>query len=188
MRQGGRLIWGPASWRPVWRRSSAYPWWWSTSRAQTARSLPRPGAGQAGRLYLREHQFPVSITGYLDPARKATYNRKSFELLALHVIDPNSLPSGQQSLQDREGRRRGRQGESQDGHDIDAGMQNDEQIGILQLQKMTGAAVRAGQFHPGTAPSVVALLGGKIEVHCGQRGGPARRSQERGCPGPGGHG
>src|SRR5512133_1706148 len=33
--------------------------------------------------------FPVTITGYLDPARKATYNRKSFEPLALHVNDPN---------------------------------------------------------------------------------------------------
>ena len=32
--------------------------------------------------------FPSSIISYLDPARKATYSRKSFEVLALHVIDP----------------------------------------------------------------------------------------------------
>jgi len=35
--------------------------------------------------------FPSSIISYLDPARKATYTRKSFEVLALHVIDPGLI-------------------------------------------------------------------------------------------------
>ena len=40
-------------------------------------------------------------------------------------------------------------------------------IGIVQLQKMTGAEFAQVSFTQGTAPSLVALLGGKIDVHCG---------------------
>ena len=50
--------------------------------------------------------FPVTITGYLDPTRKATYNRKSFEPLAMHVVDPNLFAvTDQKSLQNPEGPR-----------------------------------------------------------------------------------
>jgi tripartite-type tricarboxylate transporter receptor subunit TctC len=111
--------------------------------------------------------FPVTITGYLDPTRKATYNRKSFEPLAMHVNDPNIFAvltkSPYKTVKDlvEAGKAKPKT------ITVSSGMRNDEQIGIVQLEKMTGAQFAQVSFTQGTAPSVVALLGGKIEVHCG---------------------
>lgn len=111
--------------------------------------------------------FPVTITGYLDPARKATYNRKSFEPLAMHVNDPNIFAvltkSPYKTLKDLVEAAKAKP----KAITVSSGMRNDEQIGIVQLEKMTGAQFAQVSFTQGTAPSVVALLGGKIEVHCG---------------------
>jgi len=111
--------------------------------------------------------FPVTITGYLDPTRKATYNRKSFEPLALHVNDPNIFAvlakSPYKTVKDLVEAAKAKPKTIT----VSSGMRNDEQIGIVQLQKMTGAEFAQVSFTQGTAPSVVALLGGKIEVHCG---------------------
>ncbi len=111
--------------------------------------------------------FPVTITGYLDPARKATYNRKSFEPLALHVNDPNIFAvlakSPYKTVKDLVEAAKAKPKTIT----VSSGMRNDEQIGIVQLQKLTGAEFAQVSFTQGTAPSVVALLGGKIEVHCG---------------------
>ena len=115
--------------------------------------------------------FPSSIVSYLDPGRKATYSRKSFEVLALHVIDPALIAvkadSPFKTLKDL----------------IDAavanpkkvkisttGIQSDEAFGILQLQKMTGAKFAMVHFAQGIAPSVMALLGGKTDAFCGNVG------------------
>lgn len=35
--------------------------------------------------------FPSAVVTYLDSARKATYSRKNFEPLTLHVIDPGLI-------------------------------------------------------------------------------------------------
>jgi len=111
--------------------------------------------------------FPVTITGYLDPTRKTTYNRKSFEPLAMHVNDPNIFAvlakSPYKTLKDLVDAAKAKPKTIT----VSSGMRNDEQIGIVQLQKMTGAEFAQVSFTQGTAPSVVALLGGKIEVHCG---------------------
>ncbi len=111
--------------------------------------------------------FPVTITGYLDPARKATYNRKSFEPLALHVNDPNIFAvlakSPYKTVKDLVEAAKAKPKTIT----VSSGMRNDEQIGIVQLQKMSGAEFAQVSFTQGTAPSVVALLGGKIDVHCG---------------------
>jgi len=111
--------------------------------------------------------FPVTITGYLDPARKATYNRKSFEPLAMHVNDPNIFAvlakSPYKTLKDLVEAAKAKPKTVT----VSSGMRNDEQIGIVQLQKMSGAEFAQVSFTQGTAPSLVALLGGKIEVHCG---------------------
>ena len=111
--------------------------------------------------------FPVTITGYLDPKRKATYNRKSFEPLALHVNDPNIFAvlskSPYKTVKDLVEAAKAKPKTVT----VSSGMRNDEQIGIVQLQKLTGAEFAQVSFTQGTAPSVVALLGGKIEVHCG---------------------
>jgi tripartite-type tricarboxylate transporter receptor subunit TctC len=111
--------------------------------------------------------FPVTITGYLDPTRKATYNRKSFEPLAMHVNDPNIFAvltkSPYKTVKDLVEAAKAKPKTIT----ISSGMRNDEQIGIVQLQKMTGAEFAQVSFTQGTAPSLVALLGGKIDVHCG---------------------
>lgn len=111
--------------------------------------------------------FPVTITGYLDPTRKATYNRKSFDPLAMHVNDPNIFAvltkSPYKTVKDLVEAAKAKPKTIT----ISSGMRNDEQIGIVQLQKMTGAEFAQVSFTQGTAPSLVALLGGKIDVHCG---------------------
>jgi tripartite-type tricarboxylate transporter receptor subunit TctC len=141
----------------------------------------KPGAGgQIGYTALAQarpdgytigsNNFPSSVSSYLDTDRKAVYNRKSFQLLALHVVDPGLIAvktdSPFKSLKDV----------------IDAakaapkklritttGIQADEHFGILQLQKMSGAQFAMVHF-TGGAPSLTAVLGGKIELYCGNVG------------------
>jgi tripartite-type tricarboxylate transporter receptor subunit TctC len=111
--------------------------------------------------------FPVTITGYLDPTRKAAYNRKSFEPLAMHVVDPNLFAvltkSPYKTVKDLVEAAKAKPKTIT----VSSGMRNDEQIGIVQLEKLTGAQFAQVSFTQGTAPSLVALLGGKIDVHCG---------------------
>jgi tripartite-type tricarboxylate transporter receptor subunit TctC len=111
--------------------------------------------------------FPVTVTGYLDPDRKAVYNRKSFEPLAMQVNDPNlfavKTTSPYKNLKDLVEAAKAKPKTIT----ISSGMMNDEQIGIVRLQKMTGAQFAQVSFTQGTAPSLVALLGGKIDVYCG---------------------
>jgi tripartite-type tricarboxylate transporter receptor subunit TctC len=111
--------------------------------------------------------FPVTITSYLDPTRKATYNRKSFEPLAMQVIDANIFAvmaaSPYKTLKDLVEAAKAKPNTIT----ISSGIKSDEQTGIVRLQEMTGAQFVQVSFTQGTAPSLVALLGGKIDVHCG---------------------
>jgi tripartite-type tricarboxylate transporter receptor subunit TctC len=141
----------------------------------------KPGAGgQIGYTALTQARpdgytfgstnFPSSVSSYLDPDRKAVYSRKSFQLLALHVVDPGLIAvkadSPFKSLKEV----------------IDAakaapkkirinttGIQSDEHFAILKLQKMTGAQFAIVHF-TGGAPALTAVLGGKIEIYCGNVG------------------
>jgi tripartite-type tricarboxylate transporter receptor subunit TctC len=149
----------------------------------------KPGAGgQIGYTALSQAKpdgytigstnFPSAISSYLDPNRKATYNRQSFELLALHVVDPGIIAvkadSPFKTLQDV----------------IDAakaapkklrvnttGIQTDEHFATLWLEQLTGAQL-ARVHMKGSAPSVTAVLGGKIEIYCGNVGDPQVRGSE----------
>src|SRR5512135_2985844 len=58
----------------------------SSQIAYTALTQAKPDGYTIGNT-----NFPSAVVSYLDPARKATYTRKSFELLALHVIDPGVI-------------------------------------------------------------------------------------------------
>ena len=115
--------------------------------------------------------FPSAVVSYLDPARKATYTRKSFDLLALHVIDPGlfavKADSPFKTLKDV----------------VDAakanpkkvristtGIQSDEAFAILQFQKMTGTQFAMVHFAQGVASAMTAFLGGKIDVLCANVG------------------
>ncbi len=134
--------------------------------AYTALTQAKPDGYTIGNT-----NFPSSVVSYLDPARKATYNRKSFDLLALHVLDPALFAvrpnSPFKSLKDV----------------IDAakasprkiristtGIQSDEAIAIVQLQKMTGALFAQVHFSQGVASAMTAFLGGKIDVLCANVG------------------
>ncbi len=142
----------------------------------------KPGAGgQIGYTALTQAKpdgytigttnFPSAAVSYLDPVRKATYSRKNFALLALHVIDPGVFAvraaSPFKTLKEV----------------FDAakanpkkvtisttGVQSDEHFAILQLQKMTGAQFAMVHFSQGSAPAITAVLGGKIDVFCGNVG------------------
>lgn len=107
---------------------------------------------------------PAAIMSYLDPERKATYNRKSFRQVAaqytLPVVISVRSDSPYKSLKEL----------------IEAAKANPEKIkigttglvatphvGILQLQEKTGAKFAVVHFDGG-APQVTALLGGHIDV------------------------
>jgi tripartite-type tricarboxylate transporter receptor subunit TctC len=115
--------------------------------------------------------FPSSIISYLDPARKAAYSRKSFEVLALHVIDPGLIAvktdSPFKTLKDVI---EAAKANPKKVKISTTGIQSDEAFGILQLQKMTGTQFAMVHFAQGIAPSVIALMGGKIDVFCGNVG------------------
>ena len=134
--------------------------------AYTALTQAKPDGYTIGNT-----NFPSSVVSYLDPARKATYTRKSFELLALHVIDPAlfavKADSPFKTLKDV----------------VDAakanpkkvkisttGIQSDEAFAILQFQKMTGAQFAMVHFAQGVASAMTAFLGGKIDVLCANVG------------------
>ncbi len=115
--------------------------------------------------------FPSVIVSYLDPSRKATYTRKDFELLALHVIDPGLFAvkkdSPYKTLKDVI---EAAKANPKKIRVSTTGIQSDETFGILQLQKMTGAQFALVHFAQGNAASMTAFLGGKIELYCGNVG------------------
>lgn len=115
--------------------------------------------------------YPSAVVSYLDPERKATYSRKDFQLLGLHVVDPGVVAVRKDSpfktLKDV----------------IDAakanpkkvtitttGIQSDEHFALLQLQKLTGAQFAFVHFAEGSAPAITAVLGGKVDAFCGNVG------------------
>lgn len=115
--------------------------------------------------------FPSSVVTYLDPARQASYTRKSFEVLALHVIDPGLFAvraiSPFKTLKDvvEAARTNPRKVLIST-----TGIQSDEAFGILQFQKMTGVQFAQVHFSQGIAQAMTAFLGGKIDVFCGNVG------------------
>lgn len=126
--------------------------------------------------------FPVTITGYLDPVRKATYSRKSFEPIAMHVKDVNvwavKSTSPYKTLKDLLEAAKAKPNTIT----IASGMMNEEQMSILRMQKMTGAQFVQVSFTQGQTAAMLALLGGKIDVHVGHTAetiGPAKNGEVR---------
>jgi tripartite-type tricarboxylate transporter receptor subunit TctC len=115
--------------------------------------------------------FPSAVVTYLDPARKATYTRKNFDLLALHVVDPGVFAvkanSPFKAVKDVV---EAAKANPKKVRISTTGIQSDEAFGILQFQKMTGAQFAMVHFSQGIAPALTAFLGGKIDVFCGNVG------------------
>jgi len=115
--------------------------------------------------------FPSSVVTYLDPARKATYTRKNFEVLALHVIDPGLIAVKKDSpfktLKDLVEAARANPKKVRIST---TGIQSDEAFGLLQFQRMTDVQLAMVHFSQGIAPAKTAFLGGKIDAFCGNVG------------------
>ncbi len=108
--------------------------------------------------------WPSTITLYLDPSRKAGFSKDSFTPLAMHVIDPGSIivraDSRMKTLADLVAEARSRPGALRVS---DPGILSWEHLASLALQKAHGLSVN--QIHyQGSAPALVALLSGEIEV------------------------
>ena len=134
--------------------------------AYTALTQAKPDGYTIGNT-----NFPSSVVTYLDPARKATYTRKDFELLALHVIDPGVIAvktdSPFKTLKEAVDAAKANPKKIRI---CTTGIQSDEAFGILQFQKTTGARFAMVHFSQGIAPALTAFLGGKIELFCGNVG------------------
>jgi tripartite-type tricarboxylate transporter receptor subunit TctC len=134
--------------------------------AYTALTQAKPDGYTIGNT-----NFPSSVVSYLDPARKATYTRKSFDLLALHVIDPAlfavKADSPFKNLKDVIEAAKANPKKIKVST---TGIQSDEAFAILQLQKMTGTHFAMVHFAQGVASAMTAFLGGKIDVLCANVG------------------
>ncbi len=115
--------------------------------------------------------FPSVVVTYLDPTRKATYTRKNFEPLALHVVDPGLFAVKKDSpFKTLKDVIEAAKANPKKIKISTTGIQSDEAFAILQLQKMTGAQFAMVHFSQGIAPAMTAFLGGKIDVFCGNVG------------------
>lgn len=109
--------------------------------------------------------YPSAIITYLDPDRKASYSRKNFELLALHVVDPGIIAvkadSPYKSVKDVV---EAAKANPKKIRISTTGLQSDEHFAALQLQKMTGAQFAIVHFAEGIAKAKAAFLGGHVDV------------------------
>jgi len=138
----------------------------SSQLAYTTLSQSKPDGYTIGNT-----NFPSAVVSYLDPARKATYTRKSFEVLALHVIDPGLIAVKKDSpFKTLKELIESAKGNPKKVRISTTGIQSDEAFGLLQLQKMTGAQFAMVHFSQGGAPAMTAFLGGKIDAFCGNVG------------------
>lgn len=134
--------------------------------AYTALTQSKPDGYTIGNT-----NFPSAVVSYLDPARKATYARKDFEILALHVIDPALFAvradSPFKTLKDVINAAKANPKKVTIST---TGIQSDEAFAILQLQKMTQTQFAMVHFSMGVASAMTAFLGGKIDVLCANVG------------------
>lgn len=115
--------------------------------------------------------FPSTVVSYLDPARQATYARKDFQLLGLHVVDPTvfAVKPGSPFKTVKELVEYARANPRKI-RITTTGIQSDETFAILQLEKLTGARFALVHFAQGVAQGMTAFLGDKVEVLCANVG------------------
>ncbi|MFB3817153.1 MAG: Bug family tripartite tricarboxylate transporter substrate binding protein [Candidatus Methylomirabilales bacterium] len=141
----------------------------------------KPGAGwQIGLTALARSRpdgytigftiLPQTITNYLDPERKAVFDRKSFQPLGMQVVDPGVVAvkasSPYKTLQDVIEAAKAAPGKLKASA---TGILSDDHLAVLQLQRLTGARFAIVQFD-GSAKAMTALLGGHTDVYFGNIG------------------
>ena len=114
--------------------------------------------------------FPFAVVSYMEAERKPAYTRKSFQPLGLQVDDPNVIAvkadSRFKTLQDLVDAVRAKPKTIT----IASGILVDDQFAILKFQKAAGLQFVQVNFPQGTSMAVVPLMGGKIDVFCGNVG------------------
>ncbi len=144
----------------------------------------KPGAGwQIGLTALARSKpdgytigfavIPQAITNYLDPDRKAVFNRKSFQFLGMQVVDPGNIAvaagSPYKTLKDLVDAAKANPGKVKASA---TGILSDDHLAILQLQKLANVKFAIVQFD-GSAPAMTALLGGHTDAYFGNVGDTA---------------
>jgi tripartite-type tricarboxylate transporter receptor subunit TctC len=114
--------------------------------------------------------LPQTITNYLDPERKAVFDRKSFQPLGMQVVDPGVIAvkasSPYKTLKDVIEAAKAAPSKLKASA---TGILSDDHLAILQFQKLTGTKFAIVQFD-GSAKSMTALLGGHTDVYFGNVG------------------
>jgi tripartite-type tricarboxylate transporter receptor subunit TctC len=138
----------------------------------------KPGAsGQIGATYTSKAKpdgytigavnLPALNVSYLDPSREAVYTRKEFIPLALQVIDPGLIAvradSPYKTLQDVIDAAKANPGKVTV---TTTGLQSTEHFWMMRFQKLTDTQFALVHFQ-GSAPALIAILGKKIDVLCG---------------------
>ncbi|MHB0869358.1 MAG: Bug family tripartite tricarboxylate transporter substrate binding protein [Chloroflexota bacterium] len=110
---------------------------------------------------------PGTITVYLDPERKAPYGRKDFQPLAIHVSEPGVIAvKGDSPYKTAKELIEAAKTNPEKVKMSSSGIMSPAHMGVLQLQKVTGAKFAIAQFE-GAAPAKTALLGGHVDVNVG---------------------
>lgn len=141
----------------------------------------KPGAGwQIGLTALARSRadgytigftiLPQTITNYLDPERKAVFDRKSFQPLGMQVVDPGVIAvkasSPYKTLKDVIDAAKANPNKLKASA---TGILSDDHLAVLQLQKLTDTKFAIVQFD-GSAKAITALLGGHTDVYFGNVG------------------
>lgn len=112
--------------------------------------------------------FPSAIVSSLDPDRKATYTKKNFDLLALHIVDPGIIAvlpnSPYKTLGDLVAAAKAK---PRTITITTSGVQSDEHFALLQLEEMTGAKFAFVHFSTGAASAIAPFMGGKVDAYTG---------------------
>lgn len=110
--------------------------------------------------------LPGIATIYLDPNRKAVFNRKSFIPIANHVLDPSLWvvlsSSPYKTVKDLVDAALAKPNTITVS---DGGILGDDHLSILHLQRLTGAKFAITHMHEGRVP---ALLGGHTVAYVGK--------------------
>ncbi len=108
--------------------------------------------------------WPAMISLYLEPDRKAAFNRKSFQAVALHTATPEAFvvkaDSPYKTLKDLIDAAKQKPGTISVGN---TGLLSSDHLGSLYLQKQAGTQFNIVSFD-GAGPAGTALLGGHIDV------------------------
>lgn len=108
--------------------------------------------------------FPGVVTLYLDPNRKAVFNRESFSPIALYAVDPSVITvpaaSKYKTLKDLIEAAKANPGKVKVGC---AGIAGDDHLAALMLQKLAGVKFAIVQYD-GTGLIKPEMLGGHIDA------------------------